>query len=130
MYQKNHICTYQYYDKNFYEYILEPFDKSDVEEFESLSGEIYRWDICNVFNPNSVELVIDDDAITQLISEPKMTPCIDIIKEKMPLFTPEYVLFSYDYLFLTHQCICTEFSKEAIDLLVSKLNKEIVCDQT
>jgi len=107
MYNKTFICTYQYYDPKFYNFISENFDIDDVKEFFELSEELYRQDIINVLGPNlSYSPEIPDSFKKEILSH---IDCIEI-------------LYSYDYFFLFHNCVKNDFKIEAdIEKLKSAL---------
>jgi len=119
MYNKQYLCTYQYYDKRFREFIMEPFDKSDVEDFELLSDELFRVDLCNAFNTETIDEDVAD-RIVELTSNKHLVACLELAARIFPL-NPELVLFTYDFFFLTHQCICSDFSESSLNLLKSAL---------
>lgn len=122
MYNKRHICTYQYYDEKLHKFISEPFDKSDVEDLGIFSEELYRSDLCNAFNTKSFDTDVGD-AIKELISSPHLAECLEEIKRLFPNFShlPEYILFSYHFFFLTHDCICKDYSNDSIHNLMLSL---------
>jgi hypothetical protein len=123
MYNKRHICTYQFYDEKLDTYIVEPFDyKQHVEGLGFCAEEIYRADLCNAFNTKSFDTDVGDK-IKELISIPQLMPCFDEIKRLFPAFAhvPEYILFSYHFFYLTHYCICTDYSNDSIQNLMLSL---------
>ena len=119
MYNKVFMCTYQYYDKRFRDFIIEPFDKNDVEDFESLADDLYRTDLCRATGTDSVNSEMCD-TFFQISLAPQLAPCIELAKSIFPV-SPEYILFSYDFFFLTHHCICTDFSEDALKRLKAAL---------
>ena len=98
MYNKRHICTYQYYDSNFYPHITEKFDMEDVKGFEIFADDIYRADIKIAFDGLKIDDVINLIPFT--------------LKDEDTV-----ILFSYDFFFLTHKCIFDNFSDESFQRL-------------
>jgi hypothetical protein len=106
MYNKSHICTYQFYEPEFYQFISEKFNLEDVEGFEIFSEELYRADLTKAFNSLKIDDVI------------KLLETFFDSSENM------VTLFAYDFFYLTHQCISSNFEKTLVDKLLFVLAKQ------
>lgn len=117
MYNSKLICTYSYYDpilRNTFHF-NEKFDLDDVEEFAEMSEFIYQSELLQIWGyekqPENVEL--DTKKMIEIYNQIKVDlnfiTCIEKAKETYiceDLESAFICLFSYDYLFLTHKCIC------------------------
>lgn len=119
MYNTSFICTYSFYDSklrsSYHE--NESFDLEDVEEFEELADIIYKAELLQIlnmqqdfyqnkihFNETQMKFIYD-----KMKSCEGFMLCVEKIKQVNLCITLEQAfcfLFSYDYLFLTHKCIC------------------------
>ena len=106
MYNKKHICTYQYYDPTFYSNISEPFCKKNVKGLEMFAEDLYRVDIEQTFQIKNIDEVLK-------LLETHFEKHDDIV-----------LLFSYNFFYLTHKCICSDFCKADVDQLMFVLRKE------
>jgi hypothetical protein len=122
MYNSHFVCTYSFYDnllRNTY-HKDEKYDVEDVEEFEELSELIYKTELLRAleFTVDQVESSCDNvffnnEKLFELYNILKIDvgfmECIEKIKLKYCCEDYEsgfVTLFSYDYFFLTHKCIC------------------------
>jgi hypothetical protein len=91
----------------------------DVKEFEELSEIIYQADLLRAFGftvedlESEIELKLNAELVRELYSQinlhPSFAECIEKAKNKHLCEDLEFgfiALFSYDYFFLTHKCIC------------------------
>jgi len=122
MYNSQFVCTYSFYD-----YILrglyhtnDKFDLEDVEDLEDLAELIYKTDLLRAmqFTVDEVErsgdnVCFNNEKLLQLYDVVKVDvefmECIEKSREKHSCEDSEsgfITLFSYDYFFLTHKCIC------------------------
>jgi hypothetical protein len=130
MYNTRLVCTYSYYDSNIRNiyHADEKFDLEDVEEFSEMSDLIYKSELLKAFGVsfhdiNSISYEIDFNTIGKEMSElfslvktdDCLMNCIRMLKNKNLMITENNLedsfifLFSYDYFFLTHKCICEFF---------------------
>ena len=127
MYNSQFISTYSYYDSNLRNkfHSEENIALDDVKEFEELSEIIYQADLLRAFGFTVEDLEAEIELNTELIRElynqfnihTSFAECIEKAKNKHAcedLETGFVVLFSYDYFFLTHKCICEYLTTENI----------------
>jgi hypothetical protein len=125
MYNSQFISTYSYYDPNLRNkfHSEENIALDDVKEFEELSEIIYRADLLRAFGftvedlEAKIELELNAELIHELYSQfnvhPSFAECIEKAKNKHLCEDLEYgfiALFSYEYFFLTHKCICEKLN--------------------
>jgi hypothetical protein len=95
----------------------EEINLDDIKEFEELSQVIYQADLLRAFGFTiedlESEIEFNTELMHQLYNEFKIHPifleCIEKSKNKhscQDLEAAFITLFSYDYFFLTHKCIC------------------------
>jgi hypothetical protein len=122
MYNSQFVCTYSFYDAELRDSYHNDgrFDLEDVEEFEELAELIYKTDLLRAlqFTVDEVEssgdnICFNNEKLFGLYDIVKIDvefmECIEKSKEKHAcedLETGFVTLFSYDYFFLTHKCIC------------------------
>jgi len=124
MYNSQFISTYSYYDQELREkfHSSENVDVDDVKGFEELSEVIYQADLLRAFGFTVEDLEKEIEFNTTLMHElynqfkihPTFLECIEKAKNKHlceDLEAGFITLFSYDYFFLTHKCIC-EYLKD------------------
>lgn len=105
MYNAEYNCSYMDSDV-----FLETDDVNDCEK-EFIRNCIYRQDLLNIFELDEFNESVINKKITVLYhdveKEPELNKCIKKVAEVYgdPLIG-FMVLFSYDYLYLTHPCIC------------------------
>jgi len=134
-YNSKFISTYGFYDTNLRQYCSEKYDLNDVNEFEDMSELIYQSELLQIFNIPSEKLDPDFniEKIIDLYNNIKLNlefnKCIEKIKKIHVCENFEIgfmILFSYDYFFLTHKCICDFLNTGKIcDEYISDLNKLI-----
>jgi len=122
MYNSQFVCTYSFYDAKLRDLYHkdEKYDLEDVEEFEDLSELVYKTDLLRAlqFTVDEVEssgdnICFNNEKLFQLYDVLKVDSgfmeCIEKSTGKHLCEDSEsgfIALFSYDYLFLTHKCIC------------------------
>ena len=121
MYNSQFISTYSYYDSNLRNkfHSGDNINLDDVKEFEELSEIIYQADLLRAFGftvedlEAKIELEVNAELIHELYSQinvhPSFAECIEKANNKHLCEDLEFgfiALFSYDYFFLTHKCIC------------------------
>ena len=134
VYNSKHLCTYQYYDSKFKDYIPNNLTTTEqVEECEDSADLIYKSDILQVFNLTEY----DDDKIEQemislygiLKNNEKMVECMKKLAHRFVTEELEFgmmLLFSYDTFYITHQCVCDIIEKGQVDEVnINILNKLI-----
>jgi hypothetical protein len=125
MYNLQFISTYSYYDPELRNkfHSGENINLEDVNGFEELSQVIYQADLLRAFGFTIADLEAEIEFNTTLMHElynqfkthPTFAECIEKAKNKhfcQDLEAAFITLFSYDYFFLTHKCIC-EHLKDA-----------------
>jgi hypothetical protein len=137
MYNTKLICTYSYYDPLLREkfHSEENFDISDVEGFDDLVELIYKTELLKAFCMNDRivcnnfdNIEFETDKIVEIFNimkvEDNFMDCVRMVNEKYNqegnLETSFIMLFSYDYFFISHKCIC-EFLLKGI---ISDINIE------
>ena len=134
VYNSKHLCTYQYYDSKFKNYIPKNLiTMEEVEECDDSADLIYKSDILQAFNLTEY----DDDKIEQemtslfdiLKNNEKMVECMKKMAHRFVTEELEFgmmLLFSYDTFYLTHVCVCDIIEKGEVDEVnINILNKLI-----
>jgi hypothetical protein len=124
MYNSQFISTYSYYDPELRNkfHSKENINVDDVNGFEELSEVIYQADLLRAFGFTVADLETEIEFNTTLMNELynqfkihlSFAECIEKAKNKHlceDLESGFVTLFSYDYFFLTHKCIC-EYLKD------------------
>ena len=115
MYNKQFICTYNYYDSRLRKYNLTTqYDMEDVVDLEDVSEILYRAELMQVFFITDVdwESSLKNKIVELFKLVSSHLELVECMKKTANLFLSEeldigfMVLFSYDYFFLTHICIC------------------------
>jgi hypothetical protein len=131
MYNSQFVCTYSFYDSNLRNSYHgdEKFDLEDVEDLEDLAELIYKTDLLKAmqFTVDEVErsgdnVCFNNEKLLQLYdivkSDVEFMECIEKSREKHSCEDLEsgfVTLFSYDYFFLTHKCICDILNYGKVD---------------
>jgi hypothetical protein len=122
MYNSQFVCTYSFYDsklRDFY-HNNERYDLEDVKDFEDLSDLVYKTDLLRAMQFTIDEIkssgdnvCFNSDKLLQLYDvikiDAEFMECVEKSREKHICEDSEtgfITLFSYDYFFLTHKCIC------------------------
>ena len=132
-YNSNFICTYGFYDPKLRQYCSEKYDLNDVNDFEDMSELIYQSELLQIFKISSINNDFNTEKIIDLYNIIKLNlefnECIEKIKKNHVCENFEIgfmILFSYDYFFLTHKCICDFLNTGKIcDEYIDDLNKLI-----
>jgi hypothetical protein len=122
MYNTKFVCTYKSYD--------------DL----MLSDTFYRKDLLNIFGIDDLDFEKHESEIQEEIFEifekiSKYKTFMECISRSSALFSVDdlavafMVLLSYDFLYLTHPCICeflekNEISDDKVNLLLQSLEKK------
>jgi hypothetical protein len=132
-YNKMVVLTYAYYDPELRPFLRENFDLNDVEEYEEMSEFIYQNEVLNVFSLPGFHFNMPENVVSTLFKElrEEMEEPILLMKKKNSCNEVDsfFYLFSYDYFFLTHVCICDflrdgKIKPENLELLISRINSE------
>ena len=131
MYNSQFVCTYSFYDSNLRNsyHRDEKFDLEDVEDLEDLAELIYKTDLLRAmqFTVDEVErsgdnVCFNNEKLLQLYdivkADVEFMECIEKSREKhacKDLESGFVTLFSYDYFFLTHKCICDILNYGKVD---------------
>ena len=120
MYKSNFTCTYSFYDpvlRDCY-HKEDKFNLADVEEFTDMSELVYQAELLQVLNISATPLYsgnveFNTEQILELYNHVKpntqFIECVEKAKYHHSCEDLEIafmVLFSYDYFFLTHRCVC------------------------
>jgi hypothetical protein len=135
VYNSKHICSYQYYDSKFEDFM--PSNQNvgiEVDKCEDSADLIYKSDMLQVFNLTEY----DDSKIEQemislfeiLKNNEKMVECMKKLAHRFVTEELEFgmmLLFSYDTFFATHLCVCDiiekgEVAEDNINILVKLIN--------
>ena len=123
VYNSKHLCTYQYYDSKFKDYIpASMITTEEVEECEDSADLIYKSDILQVFNLEEY----DDAKVEQemiilfetLKNNEKIVECMKKMAHRFVTEELEFgmmLLFSYDTFYVMHSCICDIIEKGEIE---------------
>jgi ATP/ADP translocase len=155
-YNHNLLTTYQFYDPKLRCYCNDKYDIEDVIEFEDMADQIYQMEFLEIFGLKDVENLTDNLVFNEtfenlfniLYSLPEICEFVEkIIKKHIPDL-PEFVdeagntidkkehiikqafaiLFSYQYFFMIHKCVCDlntcgELLEETKMIIAQYLNK-------
>jgi hypothetical protein len=123
MYDSNFTCTYSFYDpvlRNEY-HKDDKYDLDDIKEFEDMSEMIYRAELLQILGINNQEpydnicesFGFKTENLMDIYNRVKFNAdflkCVENVKQLYSYKDLEdgYIaLFSYDYFFLTHKCLC------------------------
>jgi hypothetical protein len=135
VYNTKHICSYQYYDSKFKDFIPSNQNVTDeVEECEDSADLIYKTDILQVFNLTEYDdAKIEQEMISLfeiLKNNEKMVECMKKLANRFVTEELEFgmmLLFSYDTFYIMHLCICDMIEKgepdeDNINLLIKLIN--------
>jgi hypothetical protein len=142
MYNSQFISTYSYYDPELRNkfHSEEKINLDDINEFEDLSEPIYQADLLRAFGFTVADLeaeiefntILMHDLYNQFKLYPIFAECIEKAKNKHlceDLEAGFVILFSYDYFFLTHKCICEYLTTENIaQASIENLKRALKCD--
>ena len=135
VYNTKHICSYQYYDSKFSDFIPNSqIVEMEVEQCEDSADLIYKSDILQVFDLIDYDdAKIEQEMITLfgiLKNNEKMVECMKQLAHRFVSEDLEFgmmLLFSYDTFYVMHLCICDVVEKgepdeENMDLLIKLIN--------
>lgn len=137
MYNIDFLCIYPYYDPELLPYCQTKLDKDFMVEYveafsqDELSNCLYKANFLECFNITEYDeetIGKELDLLYKILAENnRFKKCMEIMANKYvseDLSTGLAVLFSYDYFFLTHACICEYLKTNEIPTL-EKLEKYI-----
>ena len=135
VYNSKHICSYQFYDSKFKDFIpTKLIVKEEVDECEDSADLIYKSDMLQVFNMTEYDdTIIQQEMISlfeTLKTNEKMVECMKKLAHRFVTEELEFgmmLLFSYDTFFLMHLCIGDIIEKgdveeDNINLLIKLIN--------
>jgi len=114
MYNSKFICTYNYYDSSLMKSINEPkVNVEDCEGLEDMADYLYKDEYLKIFNIPEFDDNKINDVTTYVYSKmshhEEFNKCMITAASKFVSEDEELgfmVLFSYNYFFITHRCIC------------------------
>ena len=122
MYNTKHVCIY---NSNT---VFLPTDKVNEDEKLFIMNVLYRQDILNIFDIDEFDEKVINDYICDLYEKVKQH---DVIKELTDLLGQQFgiyegitgliIMYSFDYLYITHKCICQFLEKG--DILIEYFNE-------
>ena len=132
MYNVEVVCVYPYFDPNLLPYCPTQFAPDFIKEYiesyttEELSNCLYKANFLESFQLTD----FDEENINkevkvlynQLIKIDRFKECMKILANKYmseDLFIGFMILFSYEYFFLTHTCICEFLKSEELQSLTN-----------
>uniref|UniRef100_A0A6C0HYW5 Uncharacterized protein n=1 Tax=viral metagenome TaxID=1070528 RepID=A0A6C0HYW5_9ZZZZ len=113
-YNSKFICTYNYYDPS----LTNTIEKSklnleDCEDLEDMSDYLYKTELLQIFGCKEFDSSVIDGVISEIFLKLSLH---DELKECMRIVASHFLsedldvgftaLFSYNFMFLTHRCIC------------------------
>ena len=107
MYNTKHVCIY---NSNT---VFLPTDKVNENEKMCIMNVLYRQDILNIFDIEEFDEKIINTSICQLYEKVKQNEAIKQLTELLGKqfgldegITGLIIMYSFDYLYLTHKCVC------------------------
>lgn len=107
MYNTKHVCIY---NSNT---VFLPTDKVNEDEKMLIMNVLYRQDILNIFDIEEFDEKIINNCICDLYEKVKEN---SVIQQLMELLAKQFgldeeltgliILYSFDYLYITHKCVC------------------------
>ena len=141
MYNFELVSSYAYYDKELLPFCSIQIDenvlKENVEEFseEEISNALYQANLLESFNLSEFDEVTINKEIDKLYlvfkGNERFKKCMKKVANSYmseDLSVGLMLLFSYDYFFLTHECICEHFKKKempTLEKLEEYINKKM-----
>lgn len=135
VYNTKHICSYQYYDSKFNDFIPNSqIVEMEVEQCEDSADLIYKSDILQVFDLIDYDdAKIEQEMITLFGILKNNEKIIECMKKMAHRFVSEdlefgmMLLFSYDTFYVMHLCICDviekgETEEDNMNLLIKLIN--------
>ena len=128
MYNTEYECRY------FKEDVFLDTDNISDEEKDYVRNILYREDLLHIFNIDSNNVFeIFDDIFSELYNKIKendfLKECIEKVASKIMIIDDEIgicILYSYDYMYLTHKCISEYLKKGVISEENMNLLKECI----
>jgi hypothetical protein len=128
MYNTEYECRY------FKEDVFLDTDNISDEEKDYVRNILYREDLLHIFNIDSNNVFeIFDDIFSELYNKIKendfLKECIEKVASKIMIIDDEIglcILYSYDYMYLSHKCISEYLKKGVISEENMNLLKECI----
>lgn len=113
-YNSKFICTYNYYDPSLTNTIeRSKLNLEDCEDLEDMSDYLYKTELVQIFGCKEFDSSVIDGVISEIFLKLSLH---DELKECMRIVASHFLsedlevgftaLFSYNFMFLTHRCIC------------------------
>jgi len=113
-YNSKFICTYNYYDPSLTNTIeRSKLNLEDCEDLEDMSDYLYKTELLQIFGCKEFDSSVIDGVISEIFLKLSLH---DELKECMRIVASHFLsedldvgftaLFSYNFMFLTHRCIC------------------------
>ena len=128
MYNTKYICTYN--ENNVFN------DEDNISEYdkEFIRDALYRQDILNIFQIDEFDQELLNEKILVLFEKIKHSEQLNPLIQKLAEFFMSddlilgfMVLFTFDYLYVSHPCICEFLELEKIsEINFKKLNSIIL----
>jgi hypothetical protein len=122
MYNTKHVCIY---NSNT---VFLPTDEVNENEKMCIMNVLYRQDILNIFNIEEFDEKIINTSICELYEKVNKHEAInqlmDLLAKQFGLdegITGLIIMYSFDYLYATHKCVCQFL--ESGNILPEDLNK-------
>lgn len=119
MYNVENLCIYPYYDEELLPYCTTQFDADFMKKYiydvstDEIRNSLYQANFLESFNLNEFNEEIVNDELNRLynllLNDDRFKECMKILANSCmseDLYVGLMILFSYDYFFLTHTCIC------------------------
>jgi hypothetical protein len=128
MYNTKYICTYNDSD------VFLETDEISEEEKHFIQDTLYRSDLLHIFDVEDFDEDIFDKIISELYAKIYVQPDLSLLMECLAngfmSIDKEFglmILFSFDYLHLTHPCVCEFLEKGCISNdAINKLKNAII----
>lgn len=130
MYNVENLCIYPYYDEELLPYCTTQFDQDFMKKYvydfsnDEIRNSLYQANFLESFNLNEFNEEIVNNELNRLynllINHDRFKECMKILANTCmseDLYVGLMILFSYDYFFLTHTCICEYLQQNDIPSL-------------
>jgi hypothetical protein len=130
MYNTKYICTYNDSD------VFLETDEISEEEKQFILDTLYKSDLLHIFDAEEFDEDIFDKIISDLYAKLYIIPDLSLLMEclanRFMSIDKEFglmILFSFDYLHLTHPCVCEFLEKGCISTdNMNKLKNAVILE--